>query len=76
MPRPATITAAAPPRTPSGPAIVVAAITAPRLTSAPMARLMPPVSIRIACAIETSASGNQLWANFEMPPTLRKPGNR
>ena len=29
------------------------------------ARLMPPVSIRIACAIATSASGNQLWANFD-----------
>ena len=62
--------------TPSGPAMVVAAITAPRLTSAPIARLMPPVSIRIACAMETSASGNQLWANLEMPPMLRKPGNR
>ena len=76
MARPAATTAAMPPATPSAPVMVVAAITAPRLTVAPIARLMPPVSMRIACAIETSASGNQLWANFEMPPTLRKPGKR
>ena len=56
--------------------MVVAAITAPRLTVAPMARLIPPVRSSIAWAIETRASGNQLWANFEMPPTVRMPGNR
>ena len=39
----------------------------PRLTVAPIARLMPPVSMRMACAIATSASGNQLWVNFAKP---------
>ena len=47
-----------------------------RLTVAPIDRLIPPVSIRIAWDIDTSARGNQLWANFETPPTLNRPGNR
>ena len=56
--------------------MVVAAMTAPRLTVAPIARLIPPDSITIAWAMATKASGNQLWVNFEMPPTVRKPGKR
>lgn len=74
--RPATITKAAPPATPSGPAIVVAAMTAPRLTIAPIARLTPPASMSIACAIETSTSGSQLCENFATPLTLMRPGKR
>ena len=73
---PAARTARVPPNTPSGPLMVVAAITAPRLTVAPIARLMPPVIIRIACAIATRASGNQLWVNLEKPVGLSSPGKR
>ena len=41
------------------------------LTSAPIARLMPPVSIRMAWAMATSASGNQPPSNslVEQPAT-------
>ncbi len=56
---------------------VVAAMTAPRLTVAPIGEAdAAGQHDRIACAIATSASGNQLWANFAMPPRLRKPGKR
>jgi hypothetical protein len=41
-----------------------------------MARLMPPVSIRIAWAMATSASGNQLWVNLAKPEAVNRPGNR
>ena len=37
---------------------------------------MPPVSISIACAIETSASGNQFWVNLEKPPTREEAGKQ
>ena len=74
--RPMAVTARKPPATPSVPPIVVAEITAPRLTVAPMARLIPPVSISMAWAIETSASGNQFWVNLENPPSVKRPGNR
>ena len=55
--------------------MVVAAITAPRLTVAPIARLIPPVSMSNACAIATSASGNQLWVNLANPESVNRPGN-
>ena len=75
-PRPTSATSPIAPATPNGPFIVVAATTAPRLTIAPIARLMPPVSIRMAWAIDTSASGSQLCANLETPLTLARPGKR
>ena len=55
---------AKPPKTPSGPCIVVAATTEPRLTVAPMERSMPPVSMTMACASATTAIGNQFWTNL------------
>lgn len=75
MTKPLRITAATPPKTPKALPIVVAAMTAPRLTSGPMASVMPPFSINSACAIVTSASGNQFCVNLEKPLTLRIPGN-
>lgn len=44
---------------PSVSATSVAASTQPRLTIAPIARSIPPISMTSVCAIATSAIGNQ-----------------
>ena len=54
--------------------MVVAATTVPRLTSGPTASEMPPFSIRRACAIVTSASGNQFCVNLAKPVIDTRPG--
>ncbi len=54
--------------------MVVAAMTAPRLTSGPMASEMPPFSMSSACAMVTSASGSQFCVNLEKPDRPRTPG--
>ena len=75
MASPTSTTATMPPNSPSGPAMVVAAITAPRLTNGPMASVIPPPSMSSACAMVTRASGNQFWVNLANPLTLATPGN-
>ena len=61
---------------PSGPSIVEAATTEPRLTIGPTERSMPPVSITMVCAAATIAVGNQPWTNFDAAPIAKMPGKR
>ena len=75
-PPPSASIASRPPKIPSGPCIVDAATTEPRLTIGPTDRSMPPVSMTMVCAAATTAVGNQPWTNFDAAPIAKMPGNR
>ena len=64
------------PKIPSGPCIVDAATTEPRLTIGPTERSIPPVSMTMVCAAATIAVGNQPWTNLAIAPTANMPGNK
>ena len=61
---------------PSGPCMVDAATTEPRLTIGPTERSMPPVSMTMVSAAATIAVGNQPWTNLAIAPTDKMPGNK
>ena len=75
-PVPSARSARTPPKIPSGPCMVDAATTEPRLTIGPTDRSMPPVSMTIVSAAATIAVGNQPWTNLAIAPTDKMPGNK
>jgi hypothetical protein len=58
-PAPSPRSARTPPKIPSGPCMVDAATTEPRLTIGPTERSIPPVSMTMVSAAATIAVGNQ-----------------